>query len=85
MLAQYLARTELKARLMFGMVDRLDIDIGQAARQNLGMTLDKAFRACRFCNRTADCAAWQTGRTGIDRHAFCPNAARFDDMPRRAR
>jgi hypothetical protein len=83
MFAQYFARTELKARLMSGMVDRLGVDLGKAAQQTFGIGLEQAFRACRSCTRTAECAAWQAGRTDIDRRAFCPNAARFDGMPHR--
>lgn len=83
MIGRCLGQADLKARLMGEMIDRLGIDLVQAARQDLGTRLDQVVRGCRFCAHAEQCQAWLSGMSTADRRDFCPNAALFDDMPRR--
>lgn len=67
------------------MIERLDIDLEAAAMVALGTQLSSAARACTYCRNVQACQLWfDSGAKGDKYLQFCPNAARFDALPRRA-
>jgi hypothetical protein len=50
-------------------------------RQAFGMALRDAERVCSGCRNTGRCQhELDTGTAAAHRHAYCPNAATFDDL-----
>ncbi|MCW5752265.1 MAG: hypothetical protein KIT81_14075 [Alphaproteobacteria bacterium] len=70
-----------RATLFGRMLERLEVDVDQAARsQAFGLSA----RTCIFCPNATDCAEWfAEGAHGNAYRQFCPNARRIEGMPQR--
>ncbi len=79
--ARIAERIERQARLMGGMMERLEIDPAEVARHSMGMGLERAVRSCLSCASPDVCEKWQAetvGSTVAHAPGFCPNAPLFE-------
>jgi hypothetical protein len=68
---------------LYGMVNRLEIDLAASCETSLDEVRD-IVRRCKVCSATAACEAWlASGRPSAERYGFCPNAASFELLPNR--
>lgn len=76
---RWMARSDRRAQLMGGMMERAGVDVDTASREVLGYRMASAIRLCLVCRSAETCAAWQALEHGRaqDVPAFCPNAAFF--------
>jgi hypothetical protein len=73
-----LERDDLRMRQMHAMMDRLDVDIADAARARLGGAFHSATRTCQACPNGTTCSQWlQECRDKDAFPSFCPNAGFF--------
>lgn len=82
-MGRFLNYVDQHSDLMCRMMERLEIDIAASAGIARGTVLAGAARSCFFCRQAGRCQAWlDSGAKGASYRAFCPNACRFDGLPR---
>lgn len=82
-MGRFLNYVDQHSDLMCRMMERLGIDIAASAGIARGTVLAGAARSCFFCRQAGRCQAWlDNGAKDAGYRAFCPNAGRFDGLPR---